>query len=62
MVPMKEKTRPTVAGALRTLAKEADLEVIEVKKLEIVLRANGDVIWRGWSVDGKESIGGICST
>lgn len=51
--------RPTVRKGLHRVAEEADYEDVEVKRVEVVFRTNGEVVYRMHPAEGGESIGGV---
>lgn len=50
--------RPSVIDALSAMVRDSDIDYDNVKKLEIVFRANGEAVWRAFPDDGGDSFGG----
>lgn len=60
-LPANEPTeleRPTASEALQLLIDDADIDEVELERLEIVVRENREVVWRGYVARSRETIGG----
>jgi hypothetical protein len=53
-----EPRRPSVIDALSAMVRDSDIDYDNVKRLEIVLRANGEAVWRAYPDDGGDTFGG----
>jgi hypothetical protein len=58
----EQATRPTLTDALRTVAAEAEMDDVEIKRVEIDVMGTGHVIYRIYPRDGSESERGTVTT